>query len=181
MKDVGRIQVNRKMSAKVYMTHQRSTFVCPQCSRKTPVDLSETDLSKTNGIALKCACGYAWTSSMERRRHYRKPVKFKGRYHYSNKVELEQGVVAGKFIGKGRMDVVDVSARGLKIKIRKKEEFKLNDQLFVEFHLDDEQKTLIREKALVKKWRYWPMWCFGSIYMKAIIYYRCTLKISRGH
>ena len=138
------------MNDKIYMTHSRSTIVCPNCSRKLPVHLSDENLSQSSGIALKCACGYSWTSSRERRRYYRKPVRLKGRYHYSTQVELSQGVVAGKFVGKGKMNVLDVSAWGLKMKLRKKEEFRLNDQVFVEFHLDDKQKTLIREKAFVK-------------------------------
>lgn len=85
---------------------------------------------------------------MERRRHYRKLVNFRGRYHYSNPVELEEG--AGKFIGKGKMNILDVSAWGLKMKLKKKETLKLNDQLSVEFHLDDKQRTMIRERATVK-------------------------------
>jgi hypothetical protein len=72
----------------------------------------------------------------------------KGRYHYSNHVELERG--AGKFVGKGKMNILDVSAWGLKVKLKKKETLRLNDQLSVEFHLDDREKTMIREKATIK-------------------------------
>jgi hypothetical protein len=136
------------MNDKVYMPHTRSTVVCPKCLRKMPVDLSGAILSKTKGVSLKCTCGHSFTSSMERRRHYRKPVNLKGRYHYSNQVEVEQG--AGKFVGKGKMNILDVSAWGLKVKLKKKEMLKLNDQLSVEFHLDDKKKTMIREKATVK-------------------------------
>ena len=136
------------MSDKVYISHTRSTFVCPKCFRKMPVDFSDANLPRTKDISLQCTCGYSFTSSMERRRHYRKPVNLKGRYHYSNQVELEQG--AGKFVGKGKMNILDVSARGLKVKLKKKEMLKLNDQLSVEFHLDDKKRTMIREKATVK-------------------------------
>jgi hypothetical protein len=113
-----------------------------------PVDLSDANMSRAKDISLQCTCGYSFTSSMERRRHYRKSVNLKGRYHYSNQVELEQG--SGNFVGKGKMNILDVSAWGLKVKLKKKEMLKLNDQLSVEFQLDDKKRTMIREKATVK-------------------------------
>jgi hypothetical protein len=138
------------MNEKVYMPRTRTTVVCPNCFRKTPVDLSDVNLSRTKDISLKCACGYSYTSSMERRRYYRKPVNFKGRYHYSNHVELEHGSGTGKFVGKGKMNILDISAWGLKVKLKRKETFQLDDQFSVEFHLDDKERTMIREKATVK-------------------------------
>lgn len=139
------------MKDKVYISSARSTVVCPKCARKIPLALSGARPSDTKDISIQCTCGYAYTSSMERRRHYRKPVKLKGRYHYSNHVELERG--GGKFVGKGRMNILDVSAWGLKMKLKKKETLRLNDQLSVEFHLDDRERTVIREKATIKNIR----------------------------
>lgn len=138
------------MSDKVYMTHLRSTFACPKCRRKTPVDLSTADRPKTKGISLTCACGYEFITALEKRRHYRKPVNFKGRYRYSTPAGLGQGDGKGKFVGKGKMQVVDVSAWGLKMKLKKKEAFRVNDQLSVEFHLDDKEKTMIQEQATIR-------------------------------
>jgi hypothetical protein len=138
------------MNDKVYMPQMRSTVVCPKCLRKTLVDFSDADLSGTKEISLQCTCGHSYTTSMERRRHYRKPVNFKGRYQYSNHVELVQGSGAGKFVGKGKMNILDVSAWGLKVKLKKKETLQLNDQLSVELHLDDKERTFIREKATIK-------------------------------
>jgi hypothetical protein len=133
-----------------YMIHSRSTLICPKCGKKMPVHFSAEPPERKHSLKLQCGCGYSWMASRERRRHYRKPVNLKGRYNYSNRVELDQGAVTGKYVGKGRMRVLDVSAWGLKMKVRKREDLHVNDQVYVEFKLDDDRKTLVKEKATVK-------------------------------
>ncbi len=57
---------------------------------------------------------------------------------------------AGIFVGKGKMKVVDLSLKGLKIELSKRPELYVNDQLAVEFRLKDKKRTLIRENASVR-------------------------------
>jgi len=101
-------------------------------------------------IECRCECGFQFKRDVERRRHTRKAVKFSGRYNYSHEIQLEPGVVAGKFVGKGKMTVVNLSVSGFKLKLKKKEDLKINDRLQVEFYLKDYQQTLIRETATIK-------------------------------
>jgi len=127
------------------------TFTCPRCSRVASVDIPE-DFHQNNAMEIecRCECGYQFKRVVERRRHIRKTVKFSGRYSYNNEIQLEPGVVAGKFVGKGKMTVVNLSVSGFKIKLKKKEDLKINDRLQVEFYLRDYQRTLIRETATIK-------------------------------
>ena len=127
------------------------TFTCPRCSRAASVDIPE-DFHQNSSMEIecRCECGYQFKREVERRRHIRKAVKFSGWYNYTNEIQLEPGVVAGKFVGKGKMTVVNLSVSGFKVKLKKKEDLKINDRLQVEFYLKDYKRTLIRETATIK-------------------------------
>jgi hypothetical protein len=127
------------------------TFTCPRCSRVASVNIPE-DFHQNNSMEIECQCncGYQFKRDVERRRHIRKAVKFSGLYNYNNEIQLEPGVVAGKFVGKGKMTVLNLSVGGLKIKLKKKEDLKVDDRLQVEFYLKDYKRTLIRETATIK-------------------------------
>ena len=127
------------------------TFTCPRCSQTASVDIPE-DFHRNNSMEIecKCECGHRFKKDVERRRHNRKAVKFSGWYRYSNEIQLEPGVVAGTIVGKGKMTVVNLSVSGVKIKLKKKEDLKINDRLQVAFYLKDDQRTLISETASIK-------------------------------
>lgn len=127
------------------------TYTCPRCSRVASVNIPE-DFHQNNSMEIECSCdcGYQFKRELERRRHTRKAVKFSGWYNYTNEIQLEPGVVAGKFFGKGKMTVVNLSVGGFKIRLKKKKDLKINDQLQVEFYLKDHQRTLIHETATIK-------------------------------
>ena len=127
------------------------TFTCPRCGQAASVNIQEYFHQKYSmEIECRCECGHLFKKTVERRRHNRKAVKFAGWYNYSNEIQLEAGVVAGKFVGKGKMTVVDLSVSGFKVKLKKKVDLKVNDRLQVEFHLKDYKRTLIRETAAIK-------------------------------
>jgi hypothetical protein len=127
------------------------TVTCPRCSQAASVKIPEYfHQNNSMEIECQCECGYQFKRDVERRRHNRKAVKFSGWYNYSNEIQLEPGIVAGKFVGKGKMTVVDLSVSGFKVKLKKKEDLKVNDRLQVEFYLKDYKRTLIRETATIK-------------------------------
>ena len=139
------------MTEKIYVVDDKATFVCPVCSQRETRIVRQHILKETAvAIASTCTCGHSWNSILERRRHFRKPVKLRGRYTFRNDVYLEEGLSAGSFVGKGKMKVVDLSLKGLKIELRKKPELHVNDLLAVEFRLKDKKRTLIRENASVR-------------------------------
>ncbi len=127
------------------------TFTCPRCSQTAAVKLPE-NFHQNNSLEIECLCecGYRFKSEVERRQHNRKAVKFSGWYNYGNEIQLEPGVVAGTLVGKGKMTVVNLSVSGFRIKLKKKEDLKINDRLKVAFHLKDCKRTLISETATIK-------------------------------
>ena len=101
-------------------------FTCPRCSQSVVVRIPDT--FHQNGsmeIECQCECGHLFKRTLERRRHNRKAVKFAGSYSYSNEIHLEPGIVAGKFVGEGKMTVLDLSVSGFKVKLKKKEDLKI--------------------------------------------------------
>ena len=136
------------MTEIIYMVDGKALFTCPVCSQQKTESVSRYVKHKTAvEIESTCACSHTWTSILERRKHYRKPVKLRGRYAFRNDVVLEKGLSAGSFVGKGKMKVVDLSLKGLKIELKNKPELHINDLLSVEFRLKDKKRTLIRENA----------------------------------
>ena len=133
------------------MPAEKITFDCPRCGQRELIDISQQIIQNQSAqINWRCECGHFLQSDLERRNHKRKNVKFRGRYQYSNEVQIEPGVVAGKIVGKGKMTVTDLSLSGLKVKLKKKEDFKIDDRLLVEFHLNDYKKTFVRKNATIK-------------------------------
>ena len=139
------------MVEKIYVVDNKATVVCPVCSqRKTESVRKYIKKETVVEIESTCICGHTWTSVLERRKHFRKPVKLRGRYTFRNNVYLEEGLPAGSLVGKGKMTVVDLSLKGLKFELKKKPEIHVNDLLSVDFRLKDKKRTLIREKASVR-------------------------------
>ena len=139
------------MTEKVYMVNDTVTFVCPVCSQQKKENVSPyLKMETAVELVTTCACGHTWTSVLERRRQFRKPVKLRGRYTFRNDVVLGEGFSGGSFVGKGKMKVVDLSLKGLKIEFKKNTDLHVKDVLSVEFRLKDKKRTLIREYASVR-------------------------------
>ena len=119
-----------------------ATFVCPQCSRSKTVNVSKyAHLDKLIKVNVKCPCGHAYTSILEKRKQYRKETHLSGTYiHYLN----------GRPANRGLMTVKDISANGMKLKLNVELVCDIDDHLDVEFHLDDRYRTLIKKRVIVK-------------------------------
>ncbi|WP_207678592.1 PilZ domain-containing protein [Desulfonema magnum] len=89
-------------------------------------------------ITNRCKCGHSQTFLLERRRFHRKKVNLPGCY------------TLGKKNLKKLMVVKDLSRGGLRLKVEKEGELKIGDMLFVAFQLDDEHRSLIKKKAVIR-------------------------------
>ena len=133
------------------MVDEHATLTCPRCQQTSSINVSEHLRNKqTTEIQWQCECGHQFKYKAERRRYNRKRVRCTGLYRYRNEVELDPGIVAGKFVGQGKMTGVDLSLSGLKIKLKKKEDLKINDRFEVEFQIKDRRRTLVRETATIR-------------------------------
>ncbi|UCD32365.1 MAG: PilZ domain-containing protein [Desulfobacterales bacterium] len=136
------------MAEKVFIANNDTVkLVCPKCGKSKAEKISEY-LNMHEAVRLKhqCGCGYLHTALLERRKRYRKTVNLSGEYDYS----LATGQSA-----KGAITVKDISRAGLGFQMDKDErqDFVIGDQLVLKFHLDDEQKTLIRKEVIIRNIR----------------------------
>ena len=119
-----------------------ATFTCPECETTKTVDVTRyAKMEQTVKVKSKCACGNTWTSVLEKRKVYRKRVSLPGTFAH---------IVNNTPVSKGDMEVTDISAGGLKIKLLEPVDLRIDDKLSVEFHLDDPRRTPINKDVLVK-------------------------------
>ena len=107
------------------------------------VDMTQY-LNKPSTIKMKvkCKCGHSWSTIIERRRYFRKRVNLPGTYKYKEH---------GKKEIYGHLTVVDISKKGLKLKLHDEtHHFKDGDWLEVTFRLDNKNQTLIQKMVNVK-------------------------------
>lgn len=137
----------RQKSGDIKMTVQRvfmtgdnmAAFGCPKCQKIRNRDVSQyKGIDRAVRMKCKCPCGCAYSVLLERRAFYRKETHLPGVYFRSKDYRKP-------------MTVKDLSINGLKFEVRGKHDLTAGDRLFVEFPLDDEQRTLIRKPAIVKK------------------------------
>jgi hypothetical protein len=131
------------MAQKVYATPSyTAVFECPQCKNSRSVDVSKfKKIEKEVKIKVNCPCGHSYRVVLERRRHYRKTVNLAGSYLF---------LIPGDQAKKKMLTVTDVSRSGLKIKVSEKPDFAVGDKIFVEFHLDDNKRSLIKKETIVR-------------------------------
>jgi len=127
------------LKKKVFIGHDGSfTLVCPECLKTMVVDASQyKTVDRASMMKYECACGYVYNIFLERRKYYRKETSLPGTY------------ISGK--NRRPMAVKDMSLVGLKFETENRQHgIAVADKFFVEFFLDDEQKTLIRKEVTVK-------------------------------
>ena len=127
----------------VYISQtNHATFTCPECEATKTVDVTRyAQMEQTVKVKSKCGCGNTWTSVLEKRKVYRKRVSLPGTF---------TRFVNNNPVHKGSMEVTDISAGGLKIKLLEIVDLEMNDKLQVEFQLDDARQTPISKNVLVK-------------------------------
>ncbi|MBC2715340.1 MAG: PilZ domain-containing protein [Desulfobacteraceae bacterium] len=133
------------MTVKIYVNDDNTaTFECPKCHKTGIKDLTKYfQQKKTTRLKAKCACGYSYGVFLEKRKKFRKQANLPGTYKFSaNNSDTQEYI--------GSMTVKDISYTGLRIKIQMMPRFKVGDTLYVEFRLDDTNRSQIKKKVLVK-------------------------------
>jgi len=113
-------------------------FACPKCNK---VKKEQADPYKGAGgpVKIVCQCGQVYDVGIEFRRMIRKMARIDGMYfHASN-----SGIW-------GKMVVKNISLHGCGFETIKANPFQPDDEMRIEFHLDNAKQTLIKKKALVR-------------------------------
>ena len=132
-----------EMTEKVYITSTKmATFVCPNCNKSKTVNISKyTDLDKKVSVSVRCPCGYAYVSILEKRKRYRKKTNLPGSY---------SRFINGKLMDSGLLIVKDLSTIGMKLQINAANDCEVGDVIQVEFHTDDAQRAFIKKKVIIR-------------------------------
>lgn len=113
-------------------------FSCPKCN-KIKKEYAEPYKGAGGPVKIVCQCGQAHDVIIEFRRVIRKMARIDGMYfHASN---------SGAW---GKMVVKNISLHGCGFETMKANPFQTEDEMRIEFHLDDARQTLIKKKALVR-------------------------------
>ena len=131
------------MTEKVYMSSTKmATFVCPKCHKSKTVNVSKyADLDKKVKVSVRCPCGHAYISLLEKRKRYRKETNLPGSY---------SRFINGKQMDGGLMIVRDLSTIGMKLQIDADNDLVVGDVIQVEFHTDDAQRAFIKKKVIIR-------------------------------
>ena len=119
------------------------TFICPVCEKGVIRDLSQFLETKTAiRLKCKCSCGNDYRVLLERRRHFRKPTNLVGMFFFRRGPGSPM---------KGLIKIRDISQSGIQFSVNSMPEFEVGDKLIIEFTLDDEERSLIREEGVVQR------------------------------
>jgi hypothetical protein len=119
-------------------TRKDVVITCPECGRKKTADLSNIKYIRKK-VRLTCTCGASFSAKFEKRVGYRKTVFIDGYFS-----AVDPGAPLG------RMTIINLSKGGLGFRTIGRCDVKEGDILNVQFNLDNDQRTLIRQSVIVR-------------------------------
>jgi hypothetical protein len=123
---------------KFFVTSQKqATIRCPECGTSKTFDVTQLNMTSPR-FKVTCKCGETFRAEIEFRKHYRKAVRLSGTYAHLNSPK------------RGEMMVVDLSMTGLGFTTRSSSGLKVGDYLDVFFRLDNNLRSEIRLKVVVR-------------------------------
>jgi transcription elongation factor Elf1 len=128
---------------RIFMTQKdTAAFTCPKCGKVRIMDVSQFKHVNKSVIKVKCKCpcGHKYSVLLERRKEIRKEVAFIGSFS-----SLERGRD-----GRGRVTVKDLSRSGLRFKMHLPYQFKIGENIMLEFTLNDRDQSLITRKVIIR-------------------------------
>jgi len=128
---------------KSYVRPDKTVVVtCPHCNRQKEVNVGSFKQHKFQ-FKIKCVCQNVFTAQVEFRQRVRKNAYLQGTY-----TNLTRKNISGK------MTVKNLSVSGLELTtLDSMENFKIDEELKVEFNLDDDHRTEISREVVVRQVR----------------------------
>lgn len=126
-------------SIKSYVRPDHTAVIsCPHCGRQKTIQVEAFTGSKSK-IKIKCSCKNLFTVNLEFRKRVRKRTSLRGTYINHSKKNARGNIV-----------VKNISVSGLEFSSVDIHHFEIEDELTVEFALDDEQRSDIKKDVVVK-------------------------------
>ena len=123
---------------KVYVDNTNQVkIICPKCELEKLINVFKfKDTHKR--LKAKCRCGEVFRLTLEYRKHYRKKVQLHGEYFVQGKDE------------KGKINIEDISAGGIRFASLKPHYISRNDTVELKFTLDNPMRTEIHTSVKIK-------------------------------
>jgi len=115
-----------------------AVLTCPKCGLQRTINTGSLKAHKSS-LKVKCGCQNVFTAKLEFRKRARKRTHLRGTYVNHSQKDA-----------KGNMVVINVSVSGLEFTTLDIQNFKVDDELTLEFTLDDEHRSEIRKDAIVR-------------------------------
>lgn len=116
-----------------------ATLICPACGAVKHFAADRYRHGR-HTISVRCRCQQVFSLLLDFRRHYRKQTGLPGTYEI-----LSEGGVGG-----GIIHINDISRSGLGFTVSGLHRIEKDQQLQVEFQLNDKKKTVLKRRVLVK-------------------------------
>lgn len=128
--------------SKTYVRPDNTAVInCPHCGRQKTVQVDSFKGSKSS-LRIKCGCKNVFTVNLEFRKRVRKRTTLKGTYINHSQQN-----------SRGNIVVKNISVTGLEFSSLDVHNFKVDDELTVEFTLNDEQRSEIKKDVIVRNVR----------------------------
>jgi len=116
-----------------------ATLTCPACGIIKHIEADSFRHSR-HTITVRCRCQQIFTVLLDFRRHYRKQISLTGSYEIIN-----QGGIGG-----GLIHLYNISRGGGGFSISGLHRIKKDQELLLEFQLNDKMKTVLKKQVVVK-------------------------------
>ncbi len=116
-----------------------ATLICPACGAIKHI-AADTFRHSRHTITVRCRCQQVFNIQLDFRRHYRKQISLPGTYEITS-----QGGIGG-----GIIHIHNISKGGLGFTVSGLHRIIKDQELQLEFQLNDKKKTGFRRQALVK-------------------------------
>lgn len=135
------------MPQKLFLSESnKAILACNICNRQKVVDMTRY-LAK-GGVSMfkvNCTCGNSWTLFIEKRRYARKTTNLPGDFFIFRD---------NRAVDNGHMLVVNMSQKGLGLKLNRTKDIAVDDTLKVEFYLDNKEHTFIKRTVQVRNMKF---------------------------
>jgi hypothetical protein len=134
--------------SKTYVRPDNSAVItCPYCSRQKTLQVTSLKQHKSK-IKIKCACKNVFIAILEFRKRVRKRTNLTGTY-----INHTQKKCCGKITLK------NISVSGLEFSTMDLQNFNVDDEVTVEFSLDDDHRTKVSKDVIVREVRKFSVGC----------------------
>lgn len=119
-----------------------ATLICPACGAIKHIAAEKFRFGR-HTINVRCRCQQLFTVLLDFRRHYRKQTSLPGTYE----------IISEGGIGDGIIHINNISRSGVGFTVSGLHHIEKDQELLVEFQLNDKRKTTLKKRVQVKSVR----------------------------